>query len=121
MKESKREVLEGKEEADLPSLTSWYKDARKKFDSDEEFKNRSRKEVVKLQAEEKEAIDGWKKICDISRKAYQEIYDLLDVKLIERGESYYNPVLKSRLRKYVWCGGLDFHLNLPVKLSFFLL
>ncbi len=38
-------------------------------------------------------MHAWQIICDISRKAYQEIYDLLDVRLVERGESFYNPML----------------------------
>lgn len=37
----------------------------------------------------------WKKLCDISRKAFQEIYDLLDIKITDFGESFYNPFLQS--------------------------
>ena len=36
---------------------------------------------------------AWEVLCEISRNAYQEIYDLLEVQLIERGESFYNPML----------------------------
>src|SRR4029077_2176139 len=61
----------------------------------ENFRKRSQKEVVLLQSGEKEAVSIWQKICAISRKAYQEIYDLLDVHIIERGESFYNPQLAS--------------------------
>jgi arginyl-tRNA synthetase len=49
--------------------------------------------VVALQSGEPQALKAWQIICDISRKAYQEIYDLLDIKIIERGESFYNPML----------------------------
>lgn len=34
-------------------------------------------------------------ICQISRQAFEQVYDLLDVSLVERGESYYNPWLKD--------------------------
>ena len=93
LKEFQPEVLKGRQKTDLVSLETWYKDSKKKFDEDEEFKKRSHEEVVKLQGGDKEALNAWKIICDISRDGYQEIYDLLDVKLNERGESFYNPVL----------------------------
>src|SRR3989304_1648597 len=40
-----------------------------------------------------ETVQAWKKLCEMSRKGYGEIYDLLEVRLLERGESYYNPML----------------------------
>ena len=46
-----------------------------------DFKKRSQLEVVRLQSGDKEAIHAWKIICDISRKGFQEIYDLMDVTL----------------------------------------
>jgi arginyl-tRNA synthetase len=95
MKEHARNVLSGKEKTDLVTLETWYKQSKKRFDEDEVFKKASQNEVVKLQGGEKEALKAWQIICDISRAAYQEIYDLLDVKIIERGESFYNPILKD--------------------------
>jgi arginyl-tRNA synthetase len=71
----------------------WYKAAKAVFDADPEFKKRSQLEVVSLQGGNPESLEAWKEICAISRKGYQEIYDLLDVRLNERGESTYNPVL----------------------------
>jgi arginyl-tRNA synthetase len=95
MKEFAPHVLQGKEKTDLDSLMHWYKSAKKRFDEDAAFKTRAQKEVVQLQSGEKEALHAWKIICDISRRAFQEIYDLLDIKLVERGESFYNPMLKN--------------------------
>ncbi|MBF8263768.1 MAG: argS [Parachlamydiales bacterium] len=95
MKEHAPQVLKGAKKTDLGELMIWYKGARKLFDADPAFKARSQQEVVRLQSGEKEALHAWKIICDISRIAFQEIYDLLDVLLIERGESYYNPLLKG--------------------------
>ncbi len=95
MKDHCPDVLKGKEPTNLESLMKWYKASKKRFDEDADFKTRSQKEVVKLQAEEPEAMHAWKLICDVSRKGFQEIYDLLDVKLVERGESFYNPHLKD--------------------------
>ncbi len=95
MKEHAKAVLSGAEKTDLSSLMHWYKSAKKAFDQDPAFKNRSQLEVVRLQSGDSESIRIWKIICDISRKSFQEIYDLLDVRLLERGESFYNPLLKD--------------------------
>lgn len=93
MKEEVPNVLQGKQKTDLPELMSWYKASKKKFDEDPEFKRTSQLEVVALQKGQPEALHAWEIICDISRKAYQEIYNLLEVKNFERGESFYNPFL----------------------------
>lgn len=87
------EVLTGQQTTDLTHLVGWYRKAKQLFDEDPSFKKRSQLMVVKLQGGDKDAHLAWKMICNISRQAYQEIYDLLDVKLIERGESFYNPYL----------------------------
>jgi arginyl-tRNA synthetase len=95
MKERKRAVLNGEESTDLQGLMVCYRAAKKCFDEDLEFKKRSQLEVVRLQSGDPLAVASWKMICDISRIGFQEIYDLLDVKIIERGESFYNPYLKE--------------------------
>jgi arginyl-tRNA synthetase len=93
MKEEVPEILVGTQETDLASLMQWYRASKKRFDEDETFKASARKEVVALQGGDPESLKAWEIICDISRKSFQEVYDLLDVKLQERGESYYNPML----------------------------
>lgn len=95
MHENIPEVLTGKQETDLSHLVAWYKASKKQFDEDPEFKRRAQLEVVALQSGNPASLKGWGIICSISRKAYQEIYDLLDVYVIERGESYYNPMLAA--------------------------
>ncbi len=79
----------------LQDLVRYYKEGKKRFDEDPEFKKSAQLEVVALQSGEKQALEAWQAICEISRKAYQEIYDLLDIRLVERGESFYNPYLKD--------------------------
>lgn len=64
-----------------------------RFDEDEEFKLKSRQEVVNLQSGTEVTLRAWRTLCQISRTAFQEIYDRLGVKLQERGESFYNPLL----------------------------
>ena len=87
-----RDSLEG---AHVSDLVTYYKSAKKLFDEDPEFKKRAQLEVVALQAGDKETLRYWEIICEISRKAYQEIYDLLGIKIQERGESFYNSLLKG--------------------------
>lgn len=95
MQEHAPKVLEGEEIVDLPKLMHWYKESKKQFDADPAFKKRAQLLVVSLQAKDPAVIHAWKIICEISRKAYQEIYHLLDIKLTERGESFYNPYLAA--------------------------
>ncbi len=89
------EVIESSQEADLEQLMEWYKKSKAEFDQSPLFKKRSQEEVVKLQNGDKESKKVWERICEISRRAFQEIYDLLDIHLIERGESFYNPYLSQ--------------------------
>ena len=83
------------QEFSLSDLMRMYRESKARFDEDPAFKKASQLEVVKLQGGEEEALQLWKIICDISEKAYQEIYSLLDVSIQVRGESYYNPMLPS--------------------------
>lgn len=81
--------------AHLSELVEWYKAAKQRFDADSAFKKRSQEAVVALQQGNLATRRIWQDICAISRAAYNEIYQLLDVQLIERGESYYNPALEG--------------------------
>jgi arginyl-tRNA synthetase len=87
------DVLEGQKATDLPTLMGWYRASKKRFDEDPIFKKEAQLQVVKLQGGDEVALAAWQMICDISCKAFEEIYGLLDVKLEKRGESFYNPYL----------------------------
>lgn len=102
MRKEVPDVLTGKKETNLPSLMEWYRASKVQFDEDLSFKKEAQLQVVKLQGGDEVALAAWQMICDISRKAFREIYDLLDVRLIERGESFYNcylPEVVSDLKK----------------------
>lgn len=102
LKEFCPEFLSGKKLADLGQLMHWYREAKKHFDEDPEFKKRSQLEVVNLQGGNEASLEVWEMICDISRRAFHEIYKLLDIKIFERGESFYNsylPEIVSDLEK----------------------
>lgn len=87
------EALTTAEAVDLGDLVSFYRQAKKRFDSDKAFQETARQEVVKLQAGAEDTTRAWQLLCEQSRREFQVIYDLLDVHLTERGESFYNPLL----------------------------
>lgn len=93
LKENEQGVLTGEKKVDLSQLMQFYRASKKRFDEDADFKKRAHTAVVLLQGGDEASLEAWAIICDISRKGIQEIYDLLDVKLKERGESFYNPFL----------------------------
>ncbi|MBD2327083.1 arginine--tRNA ligase [Alkalinema sp. FACHB-956] len=80
---------------DLGDLVAFYKKAKARFDEDEAFQQAAREEVVKLQSGAEDTLRAWKLLCDQSRREFQVIYDLLDIQLEERGESFYNPYLPA--------------------------
>jgi len=80
---------------DLGNLVTLYRQAKQRFDEDEAFREAARQEVVQLQAGAEDTRRAWQLLCEQSRREFQEIYDLLEVKLIERGESFYNPLLPA--------------------------
>lgn len=93
LKHYQPDVLTGDTTTDLNHLVNWYRDAKQHFDQDEHFKKTAQQEVVALQNGQSESLKAWHLICAISRDSYQAIYDLLDVRIVERGESFYNPML----------------------------
>ncbi|KAF9419502.1 hypothetical protein HW555_004002 [Spodoptera exigua] len=73
----------------ISDLQAFYKESKKRFDEDEEFKKRAYACVVQLQSHQADYISAWKLICDVSRQEFQKIYDRLDISIIDRGESFY--------------------------------
>lgn len=80
---------------DLGDLVAFYRQAKQRFDADEEFREASRHEVVKLQAGAEDSRRAWQLLCEQSRQEFQAIYNMLDIQLVERGESFYNPLLSD--------------------------
>ncbi|MBE9120692.1 arginine--tRNA ligase [Tychonema sp. LEGE 07199] len=95
LREVHPEALTTADALDLGDLVAFYRQAKQRFDTDETFKETARQEVVKLQAGAEDTRRAWKLLCDQSRREFQVIYDLLDIKLTERGESFYNPLLPA--------------------------
>jgi arginyl-tRNA synthetase len=100
LKEKFPSALQERDALDLGDLVQFYKQAKKHFDEDEQFQQIARQEVVKLQANDQESVEAWKLLCEQSRRAFNEIYSMLDVQqLVERGESFYNQYLADTVRE----------------------
>ena len=91
----------------IGDLVSFYRQAKKRFDEDAVFQENSRQEVVRLQAGAEDTLHAWKLLCEQSRQEFQIIYDLLNVKLIERGESFYNLLLPKVVEDLATTGLLE--------------
>lgn len=95
LKQVAPEALETADAVDLGDLVAFYREAKKRFDDDDAFQATSREEVVKLQGGDPVSLKAWGLLCDQSRREFQKIYDRLDIRLSERGESFYNPYLEG--------------------------
>ena len=90
-------------ELSVGDLDTFYKEARVKFVSNDEFAERSRKRVVSLQGGDEETIRLWRILVDESMRYFNEVYSKLGVLLTDediRGESAYQellPVVVDRL------------------------
>lgn len=84
----------------IGDLQAFYKESKKRFDEDEEFKKRAYKCVVKLQSKEADFIKAWNLICDVSRKEFQKVYNCLDISIKERGESYYQDMMTAVVKEF---------------------
>lgn len=82
---------------ELSDLEAFYREAKVCYDSDEEFAEKARSYVVKLQSGDPYCRQMWQKLVKITMEQNQAIYDRLNISLTEKdimGESLYNPMLK---------------------------
>ncbi|WP_329202658.1 arginine--tRNA ligase [Streptomyces sp. NBC_01435] len=88
-------------EAAMSSLNRLYKASRALFDSDEEFKARSRDRVVALQAGDEETLALWQRFVDESKIYFYSVFNKLDMEIRDAdivGESGYNDMLEETCR-----------------------
>lgn len=107
LREAYPEALTTANALNIGDLVSLYKQAKVRFDEDEEFKQTARQEVVKLQAGAKDSLHAWQLLCAQSRQEFEVIYNLLNIKLEERGESFYNPFLEDIVSELKQTGLLE--------------
>jgi len=82
----------------LKNLEQFYKDAKRRFDEDENFANKAREYVVKIQQGDSHCLKLWKKFIDISLQHCEDVYSKLGVSLSRddvRAESFYNSELDN--------------------------
>ncbi|MGR8009062.1 arginine--tRNA ligase [Streptomyces hypolithicus] len=88
-------------EAAMSSLNRLYKASRVVFETDEDFKARSRDRVVALQAGEPETLALWQRFVDESKVYFFSVFDKLDMEIKDAdivGESAYNAMLEETCR-----------------------
>jgi arginyl-tRNA synthetase len=95
LKQVAPQALEQPDAVDLGDLVAFYRQAKARFDADEAFQSTAREEVVKLQSGDPISYQAWGLLCEQSRREFQRIYDRLNIRLSERGESFYNPYLQA--------------------------
>ncbi|AGZ39991.1 arginine--tRNA ligase [Actinoplanes friuliensis] len=92
------EHLGADDAAGIDDLTAFYQAARVRFDTDEEFRTRSRLRVVALQAGDEATLAQWRQLVERSKRYLLAAYERLGVTLGPDdflGESFYNDRLES--------------------------
>ena len=97
-------------EAHHINLSTFYSDARAKFDNDSDFASRSRARVVRMQSSEPETIELWQMLVDRSLIHFNEVYQRMGVLLTNddlAGESKYESALPGVVDKLAERGLLE--------------
>jgi arginyl-tRNA synthetase len=77
----------------IANLQEFYAKSKERFDKDARFNELAHQRVVELQSGDPEIVEAWNLIKDISRDAYNEVYDRLCITLDEVGESFYQNMI----------------------------
>jgi len=84
----------------LQAIEQLYKDGNQLEKADPAIRDASRHELVKLQNGDRENVALWKKIIDISNRACEQIYKILDIEIdITLGESFYRDKVERVYRE----------------------
>lgn len=81
---------------DLSDFEAFYREAKRCYDEDEQFAQKARSYVVRLQGGDAYCHDMWQKLVTMTMEQNQRIYDRLNVTLSPKdvmGESLYNDML----------------------------
>jgi len=93
------EIIDRPDTLEIADLESFYVAAKARFDADEKFKEESRETVVALQRGDATTRRIWQAFCNESLRHCHAIYDRLGVRLIDRGESFYNDLMNEVVRR----------------------
>ncbi|MBI3833856.1 MAG: arginine--tRNA ligase [Planctomycetes bacterium] len=83
----------------IKDLETFYIEAKARFDADDEFKTEARETVVALQRGDPLIRKIWQAFCNESLRHCHEIYRQLNVRLVDRGESFYNDLMDDVIRR----------------------
>lgn len=92
---------------DFAALGELYRDAKQRFDTDEDFKDAARRRVVALQSGDEHTLALWRDLVEVSLAHINEIYEQLDITLTDEhvtGESFYNPFLVQTVEDLLAAG-----------------
>ena len=81
---------------ELKDLEQFYKNAKVRFDESEDFANKAREYVVKIQGGDEHCLMLWQSFINASLGHCEEVYEQLNVNLTRedvRAESFYNEQL----------------------------
>ena len=78
-------------------LSSFYKEAKKRFDAEPDFKRRAHENVVALQAGDPVNVAYWRRMVRVSEAMFRQVYARLSVdpRLELCGESFYNDKIPA--------------------------
>src|SRR5438552_2287969 len=99
VRETHPEALEDPDSLRLDDLEAFYVQARRRFDEDPAFAAASRRAVVDLQSGDPTARRLWEAFVHESLRHGHALYRRLDIRLEDRGESFYNPMLSEVVRE----------------------
>lgn len=83
----------------IADLQNFYAESKKRFDTDENFKQIAYQRVVQLQTGDVVIVEAWNFIKEISRQSYNEIYNRLNITLTECGESFYQNKIPTLIEE----------------------
>ncbi len=94
-------------ELGVGDLDGFYKEAHRKFESSDDFKDRARSRVVMLQGGDAHTLKLWRTLVAQSTRYFNTVYSQLDVLLTDddlMGESAYNNLLPQVVDRLVAAG-----------------
>ena len=91
----------------IADMEKFYVEAKKHCDTDPTFQEEARRTVVALQAGDPQTRKIWKAFCDESLRHCHRIYERLNVRLEDRGESFYNELMVVLIDRLLAGSGPD--------------
>ena len=89
----------------LAEIVRIYKETNQRAASDPQVREACRRELVKLQAGDRENLDIWNECVAFSMQDFEHVYKLLDIHYdIQCGESFYNDPLPATVDRLLKSG-----------------